>query len=466
MKRFALLFVIVAAVLLALPAVVGYQVEQRYQQWQQELQQGGVELGRKSYRRNWFGATADTVLRITLPADAQGKSGTLELTVSSEIRHGPLTWGSGLGLAEIESRVQIDGRPLFPEQNPERLLTRVGLDGSGATQVVLPPLDMEARDDLPEIHFEGLTGGVEFSAGLDRITSRFSMPMLSLVTAAGQRISFSGVELESRSRRDDNGLMLGDGRFVIGGFSLDDPGGDNRIELQGLEISGVSDSQADLVSGQVSYRLQRLDMNGSRFGPGLLTLGLDQLSASALKQIQQGMEQIRRKALPEREQSRQVLGVMLANLEPLLTRNPKLTIDPLTLQAPEGEIKARFSIQPKGLQRQEVANLQALLQKLDGVFELSMPEVYYQMLFRQQAKRALQQQLAWRRLQDEQATMPTPDELEAMAERLGRQQLDQLLRQEMLRREGKMLYTKASLADGLLTVNGKLLPLPIMSPAG
>ena len=59
--------------------------------------------------------------------------------------------------------------------------------------------------------------------------------------------------------------------------------------------------------------------------------------------------------------------------------------------------------------------------------------------------------------------MPTPGELQEMVEAAATEQLDQLLVQGLVEREGSDIATVASLSNGLLTVNGKTVPLTMLT---
>ena len=67
MKRFLVLFVALGAALLSIPGVLGFQVQERYQDLIRNIQGGGLQVSSQSYRRGWFGATASTEFYLPLP---------------------------------------------------------------------------------------------------------------------------------------------------------------------------------------------------------------------------------------------------------------------------------------------------------------------------------------------------------------------------------------------------------------
>ncbi|MET0106879.1 MAG: DUF945 family protein, partial [Sedimenticola sp.] len=68
MKKFFVLFVLLVAVLLAIPGYVGYQAQARYQVLVDRLERSGFRVSKHVYQRGWFGATAESDFVLPIPA--------------------------------------------------------------------------------------------------------------------------------------------------------------------------------------------------------------------------------------------------------------------------------------------------------------------------------------------------------------------------------------------------------------
>jgi len=67
-----------------------------------------------------------------------------------------------------------------------------------------------------------------------------------------------------------------------------------------------------------------------------------------------------------------------------------------------------------------------------------------------------------RKQMDEELAMPTELEIHDLVQDLVQQQLGNLLRKNMLIRDGAYIYSSAKLGGGLLSVNGKTIPLNLV----
>ncbi len=464
MKKFLLLFVIVAAALLAIPGYVGYQAEERYQLLVDRLEASGFQVQSHDYQRGWFGAIASTAFVLPIPQPSATDPDNVSefgFTINSDIVHGPLMPSGGVGLGEIDTSILVDGESVFPEDYPAKILTQVSWNGSGSTVIDLPAAEIPAQEERPKIDFGGMSGQVVFDAGFSKVDTRIELPNLAASEGEAKRIVLKGVRVESKSWVDESGLMLGDGSFGIQRIEFVDVDSLTSVILQDIGADVDSGKQGENVSGKITYSLQSADINGDHYGPGMLEMSMANLPAEVLVSIQQGMEDIQRQKLPQSQQALAAMTVLMSNGPKLLKSDPKFSIDRFSVKTPQGDVQGRFSLQPVGLQWKEIANMAAVVDKLEAAAELKMPEAFYRFLFAQQVRNQVMQQMEMRRQMGEEVDVPEPHELDAMADTAAEEQLQRLLTQEILVRDGSMLSTRATLSSGLLSVNGKTIPLPV-----
>lgn len=461
MKRFLALFVLLGAGLLGAPGIIGYQVETYYQGMVSQFTKAGLEIVSQDYNRGWFGAESETQFLLKLPVGPdRTETEEFRFTVISHIDHGPLT-GDGIGLATIKSEINSDGEAILPKDYQAEINTLIDISGQGVTRVHLPATQFEAEGDRPAGHFEGMDGEMQFDSAFEQITMQLSLPALTLTENSEPLLEVKGVTLHSNSYKGVSGLMLGGGEFSIDRIAVQDRESGTRIEMAQLGIDAESRAEADAVSAYVRYRLEKVQVDDQTYGPAELKVGLGNLPASVLLQIQTSVEEINAQQLSDEKKGMALLSVLMGNASGLLKGDPIVTIDKLSVQTPDGLIAGKLSVQAVGLEWKEITNASAVLNKLVGDAAFQMPEKLFRMLLLQKVQTELLRQFEQRQLLSPDSEMPTAEQLDEMSQSVVEQQLVVMLGQEFIVKEGDSIFTNAKLADGLLSVNGKTIPLPV-----
>lgn len=469
MRKFLILILILAGLLLlAVPAVVGMQTEQRYREMVGQLEMSGFRVTRHDYRRGWFDATAETDLELPVPDPGQqaASPNPVGFTLHSDITHGAFLFSGGEhgGELVIDTEILSQGKPLFPADYPAIIQTRVGLDGEGRTLIDLPAIELSATEGHPAISFQGAKGTLAFRADNSRLAMDVTMPHLQLDKGHQAGFELEGVSLNGDYVRGIEGLMLGATAMQAKRIEMSSAAGGPQLKMQNLDVRGESLAQAGLIKGNIHYALDSMLVDGNTYGPIEVDVQVGNLSPVALAQIQQAMDELAGQQLPPQQRGMAVMGVLLNNGPELLKSNPRFAIERLHVQTPDGVIEGVFQVQPVGLEWAEISNMAAILNKLEAKAELQMPEPLFLALFEQQARQALVMQIQQQRMLGENVPEPDPEQMAARVAALAQQQLDGLLQQEILVRKGTDISTAASLRSGLLTVNGKSLPLPVLAP--
>jgi uncharacterized protein YdgA (DUF945 family) len=89
-----------------------------------------------------------------------------------------------------------------------------------------------------------------------------------------------------------------------------------------------------------------------------------------------------------------------------------------------------------------------------------MPEKFVMAIMERQMKPVVTRQIEQQKGNDPEAEGPSQEEIDAMVKQMAGQQLEFFLQQEMLKRDGKDISSNAKMSGGLLSVNGKTVPLP------
>ncbi len=469
MKKFLIVLVILVVGALAVPAVVGYQAEARYQGVLAHLTRGGFEVVESEYQRGWFRSRAETQLRLPVAkpaASGEVEASELRFGLRSDITHGPLSADDGgIMVAEIATEVvSQDGVSLFPGEATKLFRTRIHMDGSGLADIDLPQLRSEPSAGRPGVQFDGLTGSLSFNAGFSSIALDLRLPQLQMSGAEGQRFQLEEAVLTSNTQKGTDGLMLGDVLFEVKRLELKDPQKETDVNLDGFKISVESGADNGQVRFAVLYALQSVQVEEAQYGPAELEIVADKLSAAALAKMQRAMDELNAKPMTDGERTMAAMGAMMETAAELLQQDPTLAVKRFRAETPEGTIKGDFFVQPLGLKADEIMNAPVVLGKLKMHGSLRMPETLFQAFYEQQARAELQQLIAMRRKMGEEIEDLPEDKLRTYAQAKGKETLERLLRQELLVRDGGDLVTAGELSNGLLTVNGKTIALPTGQP--
>ncbi len=441
------------------PGIIGSQAEVYYQQLQTELQKArNITIVQSSYDRGWYGAIAKMDLTLELPVKtAKGKTITkiFELQSTSEITHGPLVT-VGAGLAEIIT-VITGADSVFPEDYRADIHTQVSFGGSGTATIILPSAKLQLAENQQPMEFGGITGEVVFDDQMSEVRSQFSMPQLVVNNVDSKPLMVGDVELRTETNKSSSGLTMGGGYLQVGHMSIGNSDAGLDLSLIKLRLDASSAESMGSVSTNIIYSFDEFKVNEETYGPAELNFELSRLPADALLKMQQGLEAVNAQALSEAQKGMAVMSVLMGHAPAMLQGDPKLSISKLSLMTPDGEVNGDLMLQAVGLNWAEITNPATILGKLVGEASVQIPEVLLLELLEKQARQQYQT-LQQRRLK-EGLTAVDPKKAEPDFEQQSKQLLALWMRQQFAVRNGANISSVAVLSQGLLTVNGKTIPL-------
>lgn len=445
---------------MAAPGIIGFQVETQYNQIHNQLSHSNnLKVVEYEYERGWFGSISHTKLALQMPVkQTDGKMGVeaVNLNFVSHINHGPLV-SSGAGLAEVMTSIGLETAALTEPYSAD-IHTLISFGNTGTSKVNMPAVDIPASGDRPNVVFAGAIGEVTFALDMSDVRSLIEMQSLQVTAASGNPLLIGPLKLSTHAKQSESGLMVGGGYFELGQVRVEDLASGASLSLDNMKIEALSDEQSGLVETQINYRFDQLIANKEKFGPAEFSVELSQLPAEALLQIQQGVEEINAQNLGQAQKSMAVMSVLMGSAPALLKEDPKLAIKKLNMNTPDGEVKGHLTLQTVGLVWAEMTNPTALLDKVVGDAALQLPETLLLKLLKRQMLTQTLRQIKQRRLMGEEIDIDAAT-LEAQIEQQSKQQLEVWLTQQFVVREGSEISTVATLSKGLLTVNGKTLPL-------
>jgi uncharacterized protein YdgA (DUF945 family) len=457
-KRLLWLFGVIVAASAAAPGFVGIQAQRDYESLVAQLESAGYRVGERTYARGWFRSEAR--LRVELPEEAASgaMAGLPTLVLRSHVVHGPFLGAERLpfGLARIDTEIGLDDRMLFTASPEPPVQLLFGFGGAGELLLQVPARQTQLLDARVSADFAGATGRIRFVSGRAEAQGHVAVPGLRVATADGGLTELRGARLDLAIEPGPSGLPIGAWQMALESLNAGRRDAPEALLLQGLAIKADSRERAGEIDVTADYRFATMLMDGVRYGPLELRLRLAHLPAAALVKLQEALGEVRRAGAA----SEAVAAVTLLPLvDELLASDPLVAVDSLDLDTPVGRIAGQLEARAVGLRLADAARLgtAGLLAKLDGKASLQVPERLLRGAFRQQALARL---VAADQAEGKRAAQ------EAEADRFADQQLATLLAQELVVKEGDRLATVATWRNGLLTVNGKTIPLVPLAPGG
>jgi uncharacterized protein YdgA (DUF945 family) len=148
---------------------------------------------------------------------------------------------------------------------------------------------------------------------------------------------------------------------------------------------------------------------------------------------------------------------LLSNADALLAGDPAIALERLQVDTPEGRLDAQLELRAAGLRVAQMKDAAGALRRIEGKASLRVPEGLLLRFLEQRALQELAEGV-------EEGAAVAEGEIAAVAAEAARQQVASLVAQEVLVREGTQLAAAALWRNGLLTVNGKTVPLTLPAP--
>lgn len=419
-----------------------------------------------AYERGWFSSTAKLELGLApeqaaaVAANDRVRSAEpVRVTVAVALAHGPIALGEGVhfGWSRFVARLDPDderNRTLAEELGVPHLFEfrgRTSYAGTVAFDADMPPIDVSEPDR--EIAFsgaslEGSLAGRNLAWALEAESLRVAEPSGRLVAHG---ITSRG-DLEIRS----HALAVGSAALGVMGLQATAPFGAPLLELTALtvEASTAIDASGELLAGTVTYVIGELKAGETQLADATLGIQMANVDVAAIEAYQ---EALRRSVTANPTDPAAELQTQLEPaVKHALTRSPSLSLEPIRLRWRGEPFEGSLSLDVNGAALPPAARFDltdpfTLLDAVGARAEATL-------------SKALAQDLATEIIRAQLAMMGggmNPAQAEYMAEAQAGLMLVTLSSQGYLTDDGSSYSTELRFADGLLTINGNPLPLPI-----
>ncbi len=457
-------FLLTCVVLAITPAIIGLEAEKQYMLLTEQWGQRSISVLDHYYSRNWFSSDAKTELVFTIPFAGRKSSDQSEFSfyLQSSIAHGPLTITGQIGLADISTRLLSADNNGSHGDIPATLQTLIALSGAGSTTIDIPAVEIRSDDTRVGISTGGLTGEIQYAAGMSGIRIDAGLKDLTVARGSEKQLALGQLALSAEGWLGTTGLLLGKGDLALSDLDVNHKGGALSLKLDQMGLSFESSETADHAALKTICTVGRVDINNALYGPGRITLAVDKLPVPALIKLQEAIEMLNRQRLPQEQQRMAMTHLLLAHGMGLLTDDPLFAIEALQLETPKGKIRGELRLQTKGIYWIDLVT-GSWLKKLLGDASLRMPETIFKQMLLRLAEQRISRKMAQPQQSVEDKESYYPKDQAAIAEAMSRRQHESFLRQGLVKRDAGDITVVATLSDGMLTLNGKTIPLGTLS---
>jgi len=360
MKKIAIIFAVVIAVAVGVTDWIGASIEKRFPLFMQQAAEiSQMQLTIDSYDRGLFRSSARTT--ITLQSlDREGVTIALQHT----IWHGPFPFGAdSLGnwhlqpaAALVETRLSADTADpgvvgmlleLLPELRELQNLTVIGFAGNGQTDISLPAFqrDFVTNEIKTSVDWGGLSGSETFDASLSNISGRFSMPGLSIIRPDFV-VKANGIDANFRLSLAENGLLLGQVNLNAADIAAGERGAEPTFILKGFQFRNAARQDNDTVGYSIEIVADTLLAAGRKAGPIGCELDFTQLDTATLVAVQRQLQalQLDTNEASGEDVGERIIGIYAEALPALLQKSPKIDLNYLRIQSPDGDLWGKGSL--------------------------------------------------------------------------------------------------------------------------
>ncbi len=425
-----------------------------------------VTFALTEYNRGWFTSNAKYTItaRHTIAPDVIEEGDVLAL--DSEIQHGPFPFARlGRGefapvLAASESVLQNTGLAIqwfvaAKGQQPLRERSSVSFGGDVDSRVDFVPLAL-TRDGITLSSEAGW-----MQARTDRDLTHFSLSgefpdfRMQGATAGmtGESMAFrvQNTTFEGESRLGRFGAYIGNARFAMGSFSMEEgaqgAGGNTSVAFRDYVIETIADEDDTNLNLRVNYGIGNMRVMDVDMGQLNMALRFGNLNGEAVRGIMTRYQEIMPQLMAESANVEQAdelppttQAFLAESINALLPGNPVVALDPVRLAVPGGESTLRLTVTAQKPAEDPPADPLAFLRSLDGSLVVSRGMVI------DLSKRFME-------LQSKAIGQPIPN-ADQMAEQNYAFVRQMALSSGYVVEEGDNLVARVSYADGQARLNG------------
>ena len=468
LRRVAATLIVAALIAAAIPWLFGLQTRLVYNTARDELAARGYPILDESYRLGWLTSDAQLVIG---PPTSEPSAGTdpdgeaapdpappmdadqPRVRITTRIAHGPMPRGPPwwpMSLSTLRSRLTVVGGP---RRLPPLLLDGgIGLDRSLVLTARMPNVSYAGQEQ--QLRLSDLSGEIALASPSAPARTDGGLGQLVVGAADGTALSVDGLRWQLRLERIPEVLVMPVGELGVEHLWLRSAAvGEQALEAEEVRIHLALELTSDRLDLSVALDASRLSWRGIRVGPVKIGARLSGLDLEAAQSLRRDLDALGEQPLAASVRGMRQVQLLQHGLPRLFGEDARLLLDPVEVAARQGPISARLvlALRPAGSASTH------WWQRLAGEARLGLPQPLLLALLEQQQQDRIADEL---RRRGEPAE-PLPPELADQVADVAQSSLAAMIRERWLvPRQGRLL-ADLRLEEGVLTVNGRPLPLEL-----
>ncbi len=411
--------VVLLLVLAGLPYYLGIKAEASLKQQQTLLAQTSfLAVERHEYQRGWFSSTETLVLRFKpsflanvqrqLPDNLQTVLRE-PITLVSEVRHGPFAGSLTPVRAQVRTELRFTPETekilmrFFGQQAPATLHNTLYLTGGGQLQLSIPSFDYEELSGI-KMAWQGLESRMDYQPGFVEYDTHTVSPGLRMVLADKGEASYSGLDIRTHSRDGANQITLGNSQLQLQNFTLQwhqgaeydiklnelvnlvtdlqigafiNPSGSimpAKVSLDQLTFSTELNEDGEWINSRGQFGFAKLNYGDTAYGPLAIEASAEHLQAASLLALKHKLTELSTRPLDAEQMQQAVVAAARNEGLGLFSNNPVIRLQRFDLQMPEGMVAVSGEIGFKGLNAEDMRQINTLLRKTEADIHLKLPQ--------------------------------------------------------------------------------------------
>jgi uncharacterized protein YdgA (DUF945 family) len=439
MKRWLVIsLVLLALIILVSPGIIGQLAEQNMEeniQWA-ESESPGVSITREAFDRGWF--TSEGQHRVVLQggqfrdaaqkyADVSGNPELPSLLIDTRFDHGllPVTSlsrdaGSLIpGLASTVSTFQLDPGDGEPLSLPGTLYSEVSLTGATDSRLLVEAGSYQHEQAL--INWEGADLAIYSDRNSGKISVHGSIQPWSLAADEGGA-KIGAIQIDADQVRTEYGFNVGPANVDLGAITIDAEG--QQIVFGGMAVRMDSDVDDGRVNSTAKMTVSDVVIPGFGNVAMVMDTSMSRFDAASLGAVVVALRDAQASDNPE-VALQMIFPEIEGDLQSLARAGAELRFDQLDVTLPQGTVATKVVVDIAEMDADAEFSWPAVLLAMTASIDLRLPAELYDL-----------------------ATTMNP-------------QAGSLLAMGILQKDGDDYVMAAEYAQGLVSVNGVPMPIPI-----
>ena len=350
MKKLVITILLLIAVVLVAPKIIGGVVETEHQSVVDKLNENlAVTIVSKNFTRNWFGGKAVTEIRILLQ-DKEIED--ITITVEENLLFGPVIFtDEGLEFALSYSQANINFKELFIEEEIETFINnKIHLSGlltfskDIVSKVVIDEVSKEV--DGNKIASKKAIGHFTLENN-NRVYGNFTWDGLTASTSDKNftigEVKFTVDQtLIAGDYYQGNAISTGYFDFSIASVKAKDPSGNDVLSIDNLLIDAISAVNNDLMTITMGYSADKVESVGQQLENANLDVIFNGLNIKVMQEINTLMAELSADGDEMfSAENMEKLSILTAKL---LVDEPVIEITDLSVKTAEGAIASSMQL--------------------------------------------------------------------------------------------------------------------------